>query len=196
MTNFAGAESNRHIGAVSTRRRIVLGAAWAAPAVVASVPAPSVALSDSCQVVVATTGLAGSGYDLYLRDGKATNSNTNTSGASITVVNLTLRVVCASSAAGLPFTVAGDNIKDGEGNFMIGFSPATQTTGFGESTTQRTATGTTNAAGEFTVKVSTATYSAADCGSIPRSGTWTVTVDNQPFGFTYVIYDGPTTIAC
>ena len=184
------------------RRNVAKTAAWVTPTILATAAAPAYAVSMPCTAVVTTPGLANGVTDLYLRDTKATNSNTNTSPSTTTVVNLTLRIDCGGvSTAGVSVTVAGDTTTDGEGNYMIGFSPATQTSGFGESPVQKVFTGTTDTNGEVKVKVSTATYSATggavDCGFVPRSGTWTVQVEGQyTTTFTYTVYDGTPNILC
>lgn len=180
------------------RRSIAAGVAWSVPVIWTAAAAPALAASCKVLVEIDTAGLSGSGFDLYLRDTKSTNSATNTLPSTTTVVNLRLRVTCdGQPLPGAAIVVSGDNTKDGEGNFMIGFSPTTQTSGFGESSVQKTASVVTDAAGLVTVKVSTATYSSVDCGSIPRSGTWWVMVDGTTIiPFTYEVYDGSSQVVC
>lgn len=173
---------------VSTRRRtVVAGIAWATPAVIISAQAPAHAASGLVVTLVTTTYQA-SGYSLLVKDSLDTNS---------TVVSVTFKVTQGSQPlANTSVVVAGDAVLDGEGNYMIGFSPTSQTSAFGESPTQRTATVTTDAAGQITVKVSTATYGKVDCGQIPRSGIFTVTVNGQAFQFSYQVYDAGTKVVC
>lgn len=95
-------------------------------------------LATSClaKVSISPTGLSGAGFDLYLRD--SLNINTN----------VALMTLTATDLAGLPIigasvSVFGDEQKDGEGNYMIGFSPTSQTSGFGESPSKQITAGTT-----------------------------------------------------
>ncbi len=183
------------------RRSIAAGVAWSVPVIWTAAAAPALAASCKVLVEIDTTGLSGSGFDLYLRDTKSTNSATNTSPSTTTVVNLRLRVTCdGQPLAGAAIVVSGDNTKDGEGNFMIGFSPTSQTSGFGESPSKRVTAGTTSASGALSVKVSTATYGVVDCGQIPKTGVFTVVVTTAcgavPTVFTYQIWDGPTAVSC
>lgn len=150
--------------------------------------APAYALSCTPVIKVLAPALdAGTSVDnsgkLTIRDSKNANSNTNTDplsnvtgGVTNPVVNMTIEVrACGEVVPGVTLVVSGDQVKDSENNYMIGFSPASQTSGFGESPTQRIATVTTGVAGTAVVKISTATYNGSDKPFIPRSGTWTVT---------------------
>lgn len=185
---------------LARRRTVTRGLAWSAPALLVAASAPAYAASCPATTTIVTTGLAGNGVDLNLRDNKNQNNNTNISPSNARVVNLSLRVTCGGvPVSGVSITVAGDSTKDGEGNFMIGFSPASQTSGFTESPIQRTVTVLTDGSGQVRVKVSTAAYSADDCGAIPRSGTWSVSVSlggSSPTVFTYLIYDGTAVVTC
>lgn len=188
------------------RRRVAVGAAWAIPTITVAALAPAVAASPPVNVLIATTGLSSGGVDLNLRDTKATNSATNTSPTSLTIVNLSLTIVdyLGNPVPGATVAVAGDDRVEFEGNYLIGFSPASQTGGFGESPTKKTVSAlTTNAAGQIVVKVSTATYGAVDCPAAPwnSSGTWTVTVTYPGMTpivktFSYLVYDGIPVAAC
>ncbi len=189
-------------GSLISRRRVAVGLVWTAPVLVVATASPATAISGLLDVSLATAGIGANGYDLYLRDTKSTNSNTNTSTTTTTTLNLTLAVTWnGAPAAGAVVSVAGDQTFDGEGNYMIGFSLVSQTSGFGESSTQKTVSNvTTNASGQMVVKVSTATYGQVDCGSIPRSGTFTVTVafNGQTISetYTYQVYDGAPIVNC
>ncbi len=187
---------------------MVVGSAWAMPALVVAAPAPASAASQSaCTAVVtlvdSTVLAGGSSVDLYLRDSKNQNSSSTDPAAnpapavnSSPVLNLTFSVYTTGGApiAGLALMVAGDETRDSENNYMIGFSPTSASSGFGESSTKKTASVTTSATGTATVKVSTATYNNADCGFLPRFGTFTVSM-TLPCGsfmqdFSYQVYDG------
>mgnify|MGYP000601399765 CR=1 FL=1 len=102
---------------------------------------------------------------------------------------------------GATVVVSGDEVKDVEGNYMIGFSDVTQLVGFGESMTKRTSTQ-TSAGGSIVTKVSTATYQRADCTTpnFPRTGNWTVVVSLPGCApvtvpFTYRVYSTAGTCA-
>ncbi len=184
-----------------SRRRLAAGAAWAVPLVAVGAAVPVIAASCDVAVTIETQGLSGGGVDLHLRDTKATNSETNVLPSTTTVVNLVFLITVGGlPVEGVTVVVAGDDTKDSEGNFMIGFSPSTQTSGFGESPTKRTAAVVSDASGLARVKVSTATYNQADCGHIPRAGTFNVAVttecgsSNQ--SFTYRIFDGLPLASC
>lgn len=176
-----------------TRRNLVRGSVWTAPVVAVGFPAPASAASCLAKVSISPTGLSGAGFDLYLRDSLNINAN------------VALMTLTATDLAGLPIigasvSVFGDEQKDGEGNYMIGFSPTSQTSGFGESPSKRVTAGTTSASGALSVKVSTATYGVVDCGQIPKTGVFTVVVTTAcgavPTVFTYQIWDGPTAVSC
>lgn len=179
--------------AILRRRTLAVGAAWALPAIALAAAAPALAASgEPPDLVMVTTSFSGVEggvyYDLDLRDSLSTNG---------LVKSVTFRLLNGGlPVVGTAMTVTGDETKDGEGNYMIGFSPPTQTTGFGESPIKRIATLTTNALGEITVKVSTATYGSVDCGSIPRSGTFTVSAAGITVTFTYLVKDGVALVTC
>jgi len=157
---------------------------------------------------IMTGGLSGNGFDLYLRDSKNTNSNTNTDPlanlvSSITnpVVNLSVLVTTCDGTPvpGATVVIASDHQRDHEppstGGELLGFTPSTQTTAFGEAPGNRIATVTTDSLGVARVKVCTATYSRVDIGFIPMSGTWTITMSAPGFAtatqtFTYQVIDG------
>lgn len=201
-----GMDSEQGSGRHATAHRV--GSAWAVPALVVAAPAPASAVSPSaCTATVtlvnSTVMAGGTSVDLYLRDSKNQNSASTEPAAnpapavnSSPVLNLTFSVATTGGApiAGLVLTIAGDETRDSENNYMIGFSPTSVSSGFGESSTKKTASVTTSATGTATVKVSTATYNNADCGFLPRFGTFTVSM-MLPCGsfsqeFTYQVYDG------
>jgi hypothetical protein len=189
-----------------TRRRLVATSAWTVPVAAVSVAAPAYAASCAPQVTFVTTGLASGGYDLRLRDSKNQNSNSNTdpfnnANAILNpVVNLTFKVTdCAGTAvSGATVVVQSDHQRDGEppsaGGELLGFTPGSQQSGFGEQAGNRVATVTTAADGTARVKICTATYSVEDNGAIPRSGTWTMAVTingvTTTFTYTYQVIDG------
>jgi hypothetical protein len=123
----------------------------------------------SCRPVVTilTPNLASGGFDLRLRDSKNQNSNSNVdpfnNADSILnpVVNLRLRVAdCAGVAiADATVVVQSDHQRDQEipsaGGELLGFTPGSLQSEFGEQPTDRVATVTTDADGEARVKVCT-----------------------------------------
>ena len=176
-------------------RRVVAGIGWVAPAVVLAAPAPAYAASPcALTAVVQTGGVGGAGFDLDLRHSKRIASLTNTSPSNTAILNLTLQV---SDLAGNPVTgatvvMAGDETKDAEGNYMIGFSDPSDLGTIPESPIKRISTQ-TSVLGLVTTKVSTATYQAVDCPSVPRTGTWTVSLSLPGCApvvvpFTYRVY--------
>lgn len=185
-----------------SRRTVTRGAAWAVPVVVVAAAAPSMAASCDVEVTVVTPGLSSGGFDLFIRDGKNLNSNTNTDpGGTRQVLNMTFAVtVGGTPLTGASVTVTPDATLDAQGNRMIGFSPSSQTSGFGESATPKIASVTTGGTGQFVVKVSTATYGSGDCPFIPRSGTFTVTVAapcaTAVSVFTYQVWDASPMANC
>ncbi|MBK8755652.1 MAG: hypothetical protein IPM08_00530 [Actinomycetales bacterium] len=182
------------------------------PAILTVVAAPAHASSCPLSVIITTTGLSANGFDLYIRDSKNLNSNTNTdplsnittTGTTNPVVNMSMLVTdCAGNpVSGATVVVSSDHQRDLEGatgGELLGFTPATQTSGFGEAPGNRIATVTSDAAGLAKVKICTATYSSADIGTTPRSGTWTITLSAPGFGqstrtLTYRVFDGQPTV--
>jgi len=189
-----------------TRRRVVSASAWTVPVALVSAPVPAYAASCAPRITFVTTGLGSGGYDLRLRDSKNQNSNSNTDPFNNTnailnpVVNLTFEVTdCAGTAvSGATVVVQSDHQRDGEppsaGGELLGFTPGSQQSGFGEQAGSRSATVTTAADGTARVKICTATYSAEDVGTISRSGTWTVAVTingvTTTSTYTYQVIDG------
>ena len=189
-----------------SRRRLVATSAWTVPIVAVSVAAPAYAVSCAPSITFVTTGLASGGYDLRLRDSKNLNSNSNTdpfnneNSILNPVVNLTFQVTdCAGTAvSGATVVVQSDHQRDGEppsaGGELLGFTPGSQMTGFGEQAGGRVATVTTSANGLARVKICTATYSAEDEDATSRTGTWTMAVTvngaTTTFTYTYQVIDG------
>lgn len=183
------------------RRQIVRSAAWAVPVAVLAAGAPEAAASCAVTITMTTPGVSQPPYTLDLRD----SLNRNAAGGVLNswqVKTVSFAVTTPTGPlTGAAITMRGDSVKDAEGNYMIGFSPSSATSGFGESAIQKTASVTTSAvAGTFTVKVSTATFSLLDCGSMPKSGTFWVDVvagcGVVTQAFTYRVSDGDSLVAC
>lgn len=183
-------------------------AAWATPVVVAAVSAPLAAASQHgrLRIELVTTGLGANGHDFSLRDGKFNNNSTNTDPANTIAVVTTFRVV--DELTGLPVSgatvqVYGDDVKDGEGNYVIGAVGMDVTSVLPESPVARSASGLTDGAGLFKVKIPTATYSQATCAApgIPRTGTLFVSVsatnyEDETWPFSYRVFDGSPLVTC
>lgn len=188
-----------------SRRTLLAGTAWAVPAVALAAPAPALAASLPCSLALITQDLGSSGppvVALYLRDKKTSNNNTNVDPTNQTVVNLKVQLSCGSVPAGTTIEFVGDEVQDGQGNYMIGASPPSTTGNITAGSTKRTAAVLADASGYATAKISTSTYSVADCGSIPRSGILTITAKDgsgqvlATLTLTYTVYDGPSTVNC
>lgn len=176
------------------RRAVVRGAAWSVPVVVLATPVPAIAASCTYVVTIVNSLAAGSGtgVDLYIRDTKFSAPPLTTASfiAGLTLPVLTFLVTCNGvPASGVSVAVAADGQTDIEGVPLVKFVSPTIPTNVTEGTLALSPyLGTTDATGQVSVAVATATFGGADIK--PRNGTFTVTVGATVATFTYRVFDG------
>lgn len=187
----------------NSRRRFLSAGAWAIPVVGIGVAAPMASASTLPAVAVqhVSTHLNGEGRDIRLNDGKNRNLN-STAPQSLALASFEVVDTNGDPVSAATVVVSGDSLRDGEGNYMVAVWPgnAQGSGGFGESPIQRIATVNTDAAGRFSVKLATATFSLVDCVGVsvpPKNGVLTVDVnapgvESRTATFTYQVFDGST----
>ncbi len=188
------------------RRAVLRVAAWSVPVIALATASPAQAVSlATMRIELVTGGLAGAGVDLRLRDGKFSLVNANnTSPTNNQPVLMAFRGVDEVTGALVPqltWSVQGDDLKDGQTHFMLGFfvpaypGPFTE----GVNSTKQTAQG-VSATGLFPVRVNTSTWSNDACpvglrgAFVPPSGTFTVNASAPGYAataraFTYLVYN-------
>ncbi len=182
----------------------MLGAAWSAPVLVVALPAAAAAASLPLPLVTSNPAAAGSGMDLYVRDGKYLGSAAGplppvapNYTASIRLVQMYVTVTVGGvPVVGAGVSVVSDGQADGQGYALVGFVPADQTANVTQDLAPfgAYAAPPTDATGRSTFAVATTSLQTAD--NAPITGTWSVVVGATSASaatsatFTYTIFDG------
>jgi len=182
----------------------VLGAAWSVPVLVVALPAAAAAASLPLPLVTSNPAAAGSGVDLYIRDGKYLGGVAGPLAPvapSYTTSNRLVQMYVTVTVGGVPVvgasvSVVADGRADVQGDALVGFVPPTQTANVTQDLVPLSAYAAppTDATGRATFAIATTSLQAA--GNAPITGIWTVVVGatsvsaGTSASFTYTLVNG------